>query len=986
MDTGTRGRRRQARIKPVIRLVYGEVAALQEQANDAEILQFGPYRLVPSKRLLLRGEESVELGGRAFDTLALLVRHCGEVVSRRQILDEVWPDLTVDETNLRAQVAQLRRALGDEGADYVKNVRGRGYVFVAPVQSVPPSPPAPGAVRGRLPGRLQRLVGRRRALDAIAPQMLACRFVSLVGAGGIGKTTLAIELAHRLADEFGNQVCYVDLGSLKAPDLVLPTVAVALGYTVNSDDLLPGLSSFVADRRLLLVLDCCEHVIEAAAGLAAALFRNAPAVHILATSREPLRAEGETVHLVEPLELPTLKSDLTAAEALVASSVQLLMQRAAANGFMGELQDGHADAVAEICRRLDGNPLAIELAGSRLITYGFSGLLEGLGAGAILGWPGRRHDPRHRTLEATLDWSFRLLSDVERRVLARLSVFVGAFTMQAAEAVARDAAEERSVVARVVEELVDKSLIAIKSVDGTHLYRLLDVTRFYAEMKLTEIGEREEILRRHARRCVDVLQGQSAGPRHVMPTAGRGLDLQAGNVRAALEWCFSESGNVELGIDLAALSGRTWLDLSLLRECLRWSRIALARLGDEQISNRLLRLQESLALCQMYTLGNDEHVGAAIERGLAMAEALGERESELHLLAGHNLLLTRRADFIGALGAAERFAALAHASMDPVEVVASDWMLGSTHQLIGHQRMGLEFLEQGTARGEALGIGKAFYFGFDNNARSSIGRAWSSWLCGMPDKARRLARHVLDQAIAHGHPVSLCITYLYTTSVVLWLRDLDWAEGLVNSLIELATKHQLLPYKTGGLALKGELLLMQGRTDGGVALLQSVLEPLRAEQLNIVLAPTLRAYAEGLARMGDVEEAEGIIGELVDCAETKSPTYLLPELLRTQADVMLASRPDDRAGAEACFRRAIARAQSDGALGWELRAANSLASLLIRANRSEEARSLLERTRSAFTEGFEAGDLAQAHQLLQLAGENGDAITPSRRSKRPLHR
>jgi predicted ATPase len=823
-------------------------------------------------------------------------------------------------------------------------------------------------VRGRLPGRLQRLVGRRRALDAIAPQMLACRFVSLVGAGGIGKTTLAIELAHRLADEFGNQVCYVDLGSLKAPDLVLPTVAVALGYTVNADDLLPGLSSFVADRRLLLVLDCCEHVIEAVASLAAALFRHAPAAHILATSREPLRAEGETVHLVDPLELPVLKPDLTAAEALAASSVQLLMQRAAASGFMADLQDGHAAAVAEICRRLDGNPLAIELAGSRLITYGFSGLLEGLGAGAILGWPGRRHDPRHRTLEATLDWSFRLLSDVERRVLARLSVFVGAFTMQAAEAVARDAAGERWAVARIVEELVDKSLIAIESVDGTHLYRLLDVTRFYAEMKLAESGEREEILRRHARHCVDVLQEGSAGPRHVMAAAGRRLDLEAGNVRAALEWCFSEPGDVELGIDLAAQSGRMWLDLSLLREGLRWSRIALARLGDEQNSPRMLRLQESLALSQMYTQGNDEHVGSAIERGLAMAEALGERESELHLLAGRNLLLTRRADFIGALGAAERFAALAHASADPVEMVAADWMLGSTHQLIGHQRIGLEFLERGTARAEALGIGKTFYFGFDNNARSSIGRAWSSWLCGMPDRARRLARHVLDQAIAHGHPVSLCITYLYTTSVVLWLRDLEWAEGLIDSLIELATKHQLLPYKTGGLALKGELLLMQGRTDGGVALLHSVLEPLAAEQLNIVLAPALRAYAEGLARTDDVEKAEGIIRELVDRAETTSPTYLLPELLRTQADVMLACRPDDLAGVESCYRRAIARAQSDGALGWELRAANSLASLLIQANRAEEARSLLERTLSAFTEGFEASDLAQAYELLQRSG------------------
>lgn len=943
-----------------------------------EVFHFGPYRLIPSKRLLLVGEDNVELGSRAFDTLALLVQRRGEVMSRRQIIDQVWADLTVDETNLRAQIAQLRRALGrgEEGDDYVKNVRGRGYVFVAPVQVADmAAAPAVAAVaplaRGRLPGRLQRLVGRRHVVETIVSRMRDCRFMSLVGAGGIGKTTLAIELGHRVAARFDNQVCYVDLGALKAPDLVPPTVAVALGYTVNSNDLLPGLASFLANRRLLLILDCCEHVIEAVATLTAALYQDAPQVHLLATSREPLRAEGETVHLIEPLELPAEKPDLTAAEALDAPSVQLFMQRAAASGYMGELHDGHAKPVADICRRLDGNPLAIELAGSRLITYGFTGLLEGLGGGAILGWPGRRHDPRHRTLEATLDWSFRLLSEGEQRVLRRLSIFVGAFTMQAAEAVAGDAVDDRRAVDRAVEELADKSLVAIESVDGVHLYRLLDVTRLFAEMKLMESGEREDILRRHALFCMDALRSRDMGPRHEMQPGGRRLGLEAGNVRAALEWCFSMPGDVEVGIELAAQASRMWLDLSLLRECLRWCRMALTRLEDEQVSSRMLRLQESVALCQMYTSGNDEHVGAAIERALGMAKALSERESELHLLAGYNLLLTRRADFVGALGAAERFAALAHASRDPVEIVASDWMLGSTHQLIGRQAMGLEFLERGVARAEALGIGKTYYFGFDNKGRSAIGHAWSSWLCGRPEMAGRLARQLLDQAANQSHPVSTCIAYLYTTSVLLWLRDLDWAEGVIDALIELSSRHQLKPYKTAGVALKGELLLARGQNEAGVTLLQSVLEPLKDEQLNIVLIPALRAHAEGLARVGDVEEAEATISALVERAETTSPTYLLPELLRTQADILLARHPIHTGPAETGYRKAIARAQSDGALGWELRAANSLARLLVATGRQRDAQATLDHTVSKFTEGFETGDLLDARQLLQRIAPEG---------------
>jgi tetratricopeptide (TPR) repeat protein len=458
--------------------------------------------------------------------------------------------------------------------------------------------------------------------------------------------------------------------------------------------------------------------------------------------------------------------------------------------------------------------------------------------------------------------------------------------------------------------------------------------------------------------------------------------VEAGNVRAALEWCFSGSGDAELGIDLAAQAARMWLDLSMLRECLRWCRIALAHLDEkEPFSTRTLKLQESLALSEMYTLGNDDHVGATIERGLEMAVALGERESELHLLAGYNLFLTRRGEFLAAREAAQRFAALAHASQDPIEVVASDWMMGATQNLIGRQRMGQEFLERGFARAEALGIGKAFYFGFDNKGRALIGRAWTAWLCGTPEKALRWASQVIDASVAQNHPVSLCIAYLYTTSVVLWLRDLDWAEHLIEALIKVATRHRLKPYRTGGVALKGELMLAKGQVEAGVGLLHGVLERLRAEQLNIALTPALRAYAEGLARMGEVEEAERTIAELVERAEAASPTYLLPELLRTQADVMLLAQPADPVRAEACYHKAIAQAQSDGALGWELRAANSLARLWTRADRFEEARALLEPVYSKFTEGLETGDLLDARQLLQVAGaRSGAPASPRRKS------
>jgi predicted ATPase/DNA-binding winged helix-turn-helix (wHTH) protein len=455
---------------------------------------FGPYRMVPSSRLLLAGEDQVELGGRAFDVLAMLVENQGEVLSRRQIIGRVWPDVVVDETNLRAQIAYLRQTLRREGPGdtYIRNVRGRGYVFTEPVRRGAAAP-------AKLPGRLHRIVGRRECLDLLESQLRAHRFVTLVGPGGIGKTAVAIELGHRVAADFDDAVCFVDLGSLGTPDQVVRAVAAALGCPLDGGDRTAALMHFLADRRMLMILDCCERVIEAVCELAPALLRSAPQLQLVATSREALRAEGEIVHWLEPLQLPVHKLDMTAAEALAAASVQLFMQGAAASGYVGELEDHDAGTAAAICRQLDGIPLAIELASSRVTTYGLAGLLQVLRGRSILSWPGRRLDPRHRTLEATLDWSFHMLPDCERRILARLSVFAGPFTMQAAQAIASNSLDDHWAVARSIERLADKSLLAIRSTGGNHSYRLLDMTRHYAGVKLAESGQRDLVARRHAR-------------------------------------------------------------------------------------------------------------------------------------------------------------------------------------------------------------------------------------------------------------------------------------------------------------------------------------------------------------------------------------------------------------------------------------------------------------------------------------------------------
>jgi predicted ATPase/DNA-binding winged helix-turn-helix (wHTH) protein len=452
--------------------------------------EFGAFRLSPDQRLVEKSGAPLHLGSRALDILIALVDRAGEVVSQRELIEIVWPHINVDDGNLRYHVGTLRRALDDgvDGARYIINVPGRGYCFVCPVTPtlapnalMPIDPPSP--VHG-MPSRLDRMVGREAEVAAIADQLASCRFVTLVGPGGIGKTTVAVSVGHVVARTYGD-ICFVDLGLLRDPHLVPGALATALGVAIPPEDQIPRLIDFLRDRRLLLVLDSCEHVIETAAALAEAIFEQAGDVHILATSREALRIEGEQVHRLAPLSCPPLGDALTAAESLEFAAVQLFADRVAATSHGFELRDADAPTVARICRKLDGIALAIELAAGRVDAYGVEGVEALLDSKLSLLWQGRRTaPPRHQTLNATLDWSYDLLSEPERVTLRRLVVLSGAFSLEAAQAAAEAGGIDPGTIAEVVATLVAKSLIVSETFRGGVSYRLLDTTRAYLNAKL----------------------------------------------------------------------------------------------------------------------------------------------------------------------------------------------------------------------------------------------------------------------------------------------------------------------------------------------------------------------------------------------------------------------------------------------------------------------------------------------------------------------
>jgi predicted ATPase/DNA-binding winged helix-turn-helix (wHTH) protein len=484
-----------------------EIEAVDRASDPVDYeISFGPFRLLPARRLLLEGDAPVSLGTRALDLLIALAERPGEVVSKSELIAKVWPHAFVVEGNLKLHIAALRRALADGQCSnrYISTVTGRGYSFVAPAtRSVGPRTAtaqySATEPLSNLPAPLMRLIGCDEVIGRISEQLAHHRLITLVGPGGIGKTSIAVATAERLTNSYDHGVWFVDLTAISDPRLLAAAVGSTIRLDISAEDPFASLLSFLSDKRMLLLLDNCEHVIEAAAALAFQVSRAAPGVQILATSREPLSVESERLHRLQSLEVPAVLPGLSAQQALDFPAIRLFVERAA--NLLGEftLRDVDVPVVVDICRNLDGIPLAIELAAASIHALGLQGIVEVLDHPLRL--PGTRRRtaaPRHQTLRAALDWSYRLLTEEEQRVLRRLSVFAGSFTMDAAAAVAADSAYAESDIVDRVVALVSKSLVAAGPVGSFSRLRLLATTRAYALDKLAESGEVDAIARRQA--------------------------------------------------------------------------------------------------------------------------------------------------------------------------------------------------------------------------------------------------------------------------------------------------------------------------------------------------------------------------------------------------------------------------------------------------------------------------------------------------------
>ena len=942
-------------------------------AQSKETVSFGPFNLVPSERQLTKGGVRVELSARAYDILVTLSSRPNEVISKNDLIAQVWPGISVEEGSLRFHVAGLRKALGDgkDGARYISTSSGRGYSFVATISrssisARSPVEPSASFHHYNLPGRLGVMIDREEDLEKLSVRLNADRFVTIVGSGGVGKTTVAVAIAHQLHATFNGAVLFVDLSMVSDPRFVTTGVASMLGLSVQSEDATLGLIAYLKDKRILLVLDTCEHLIEAVAALAAAIFRTAPQVHILATSRETLQVDGEHVYRLEPLAYPPDDGPFSADVARAFPATQLFVERAVASGANLNLTDAEAAIVADICRKLDGVALAIELAARRVEVYGLSETAALLDQRLAQLWAGpRTAPPRQRTLQATLDWSYGLLSATERVVLRRLAIFVGNFTLEAALAVATGNGIDQAEVFAAIDSLVAKSMVATRSLGTTMRYRLLDTTRAYAIELEADDSEAASLAIRHARYYRQWLEQAATEWSTLMPGTERAPYFAGvSNVRAALEWSFGPNGDLPTGIGLAAAAAPVLLAMSLLPECHHWSQRALIALDDKVSSkSEQMHLQAGLGISSMHLHGENEHAREALNRSLALAEAEHDAASEAGLLGMLHMFHFRSGDFNIALSFAERCRALAGNVDDPAALALAHSILGRSLLMMGDLSGARAELEALFANWSPSQQSDTIYLVHDRHFRAGIALARTLWMQGHPTQAVERAREFTDGAKRTDHPASVTVLLAWAASIFLWTGDFRSAEEYIDASIEISESYSLGPLTAVGRARKAQLAIRQGRN--AIADLRTSLTEIHAVRYELITTEFNICLTQGLIANGQRDEAMALLTDTILQVSTKGDTCYMPELLRMKAGLLGAMTPPRLEEAEACLMQSLELSHSQGALGWELRTATDLAVLLVGKGLRQPAKEVLERTYGQFTEGFDTADLKRAERLLE---------------------
>lgn len=866
------------------------------------ILSFENFEVDIRQRRLFRDGHELRIGSRAFDILATLVERSGELLTKEELVASVWRDTFVGEGSLRVHMVALRRALGGtEKTNFIENVAGRGYAFLAPVKRsdtvVNLASPVLPAERNT-PWPLEKLIGRESFIESCLSNP-GDRLTSIVGAGGIGKTAVAVQIAHML-ENTAEAVYFLDLAALSDRKLLPSTLASILGLSVYTDDPMPGVLRALGRKKVVFVFDNCEHVVDAAAKVAEVIVNATPYVSVLATSREPLGSQGERIRHIPPLSVPS--EDHHIRDVGEFSALELFAERVTLSIDEPILQDEETLSLAgQVVRRLDGIPLAIEFAASRVADLGLKNLAASLDQPLRTLRRGRRTAPaRQQTLRATLDWSFQGLTKVEKSLISSLSVFAGSFSIEAAAELATTIMSTENFD-DALDGLVLKSLLSVTK--GGASFRLLETTREYAGEKLAGGAERRTVVAAHAAYCMRKLR-QAEKDWGATKTADW-LAIYGSlihDLRLALNWALSDDGDTALGVELSTTSYLLWSHLGLMKEQLAVAERALDAVDSgchvDPLIEGQLRAAYASTLYNVKSTFSDHQAFEQFTKAVEIAKAASDCPGLFRSSGGVSAVYTIQGDYEAAIETMKRF----DERCGPLMVNGvSRTMAHNLHYLGDHREMRTQAklaYEREAGRARRMTHGTSFDFNISANCVLSR----TTWLEGQADEAIAMIRETVKDAHSLDHAISSCLLLASAACPVMFFTG-HMTEGLeyLARLRDVATENSLLRWLEWA---DGFDKVLAGTKE------QTTLPTTIFEKLNGPLLENLLVLSGTRAPVGEIERA----------LQTNAG-WCRPELYRLLG---LAKVPTDPLAARELIIRGFDLAVRQEAKIWQLRCAVSL--------------------------------------------------------------
>ncbi len=960
------------------------------------MIKIGALRINFEQREMRRDGCVLRISSRAFDILEVLYRANGAIVAKDDIIDAVWPRQSVEENRLQVHIAALRKVLGED-RELIKTVTGRGYLLVKRVgdPAALSEQNAQGEPRlsAHLPIYTRPLIGRDDEVARILAQLEEVPVLTLVGSGGVGKTALAVRVAHAAGESSARTVRFVELASAQTREAVLAALALAwqIGPQAMGSEarLLLAIRELLPAQGALLVLDNAEHVIDIAAALVETL-ASCAALRVLVTSREPLAIRAETLFRVEPLAVPP--EGASVATMLAHGAVALFLQRARSHAPACGNDAASVRLVADICRRLDGLPLAIELAAARVATLGIEGVASRLHHSMderldLLSGGPRDASPRQQTLRATFDWSYALLDASARALLRNLAFFAGAFTFEAVCAVAAEPDDPVAAVIASLGELVAKSLLAVEFRGAIASYRLTESTRAYAMSKLREEGALRSVGERHLRYLQSHIEDRavhapSRTHAHSHARARPSLD----DARRAWDWAFSPEGDAVLGVALAGSLVGTLLDAGLVHECHERAARALAALDGLPADAAAkvdpvcaMRVRAAFAATLLLTGGAPADAARHWREVLARAEARGDDAFAARALWGLWNASMNAGEIYGSLRFATRLEVRAARRGTAWQKLCASAMLAASLHCLGELGQARERLEGTLAELDRLCTNgppqrEENDLSVDPRIFGTGTLARIAWLEGDAARALQLSQRALNHVRADMLEPTLC--HLLAVVVVplhLACGNLAQAQRHLTLLRSQAALHRFEGWQAYGECLAGQLDLQTGSAERGLARLEAGLAQLASRDFRRLVVPLETVCAQALANAGRVDDALNMLEAALRHGAAHGDSCFAAELLRVRGvtELLRAQRHGKSAGAGASrhidagrrtLKEAMELAHEQGAGLLALRAALDLAQSLAQDGLAREAVALL----TPFAPFVDQQGLPEAQRLASL--------------------